>query len=1168
MYSSDIVIWNARSVRSRTAFARIELLTLTTSAKPPAVIILCETHLDPSITISFPNYSLHRLDHTHNSSGVCILTHRNIPSTPLTTHAISIPFARTAALFLPVRIALPRKTDKPLLLILLSAYIPPNPPADASQRIVTSLSNLLANQHLRDTPVVIAGDLNCRDAAIACGPGQSPDPTLFSRAATHPIVRLLQSSNLSSLNSSLASSIPTRVAQGVSSCLDAALTTHPHLFATLEVGAPKELTASDHLPLTLSCRDAQQAEPSRYMKLPNFTALPQPKLLRFKQLTDLAKWEGLTDVDRIWHALKDSMQQALTSISRPSSTKPAQDYLPANELALFREAKRARNRRRSFARKLKEQPQIGNGDSHLRMLKDLATVKRKVFLAALKALRTARYTEKVNAAFEDQQNRVFPNWEALRRIMGKPSAPAALISGPSCPNPSSHQDSANNFADYVESIVNKVPTKPTADYVLPQSSPIVAVTDEEFAEALKRLPNKKAPGQDGINGAAIKNASARWLHGLRYLTDCSLREAQIPALWKNSKAFVLHKSGLTADPSNHRMITLEAVALKFVERIVLNRIQSTAQRYLNPNQYGFRRGRSTHDAIAKLAAASNKARRSELPYPVVFLDLKAAFDTVGHFFLFTALSNPRYGVHPQLVRWCVDFCSNRTFTAWVGTACSSPRAIRNGVPQGSVISPFLFLLFIDSLYHDLIAAQPTPAAQLLPEIPSTAALLPPPVPCDLIAFADDLGVAPTREGLLAYADLRHTLEVISRWGVTTGMTWGRGVKKSAALHFSPHENRHRSMANTALAAKLRQLPLLLDGVPLHVTESYKYLGVVMSSDFSSVPHFQHVLPQLQAAAASITTLCRNNSPAPVDLMVTLSQTFLCSIFSYSAPFVSYTRKQLTAMSALLIAPFRRALRLPFNTHRSSLFCESGLLPADILQIKARDNALRRWHHLLTKDSANPAPRAFLSELKHCVVAREFRAPIGPWARQRSDALIPIPTSPPDPLYYSTLLRQRLFGADGPINAHLSTRQKGWGAPLRAVLTSVYLPPLDPSTAQTIRFFHTPAHLATPPDTATTIARARLDLWSDWRKAKTANTEPPLCSRCTLRTPSTALHALTQCTHSTHIREDILATATSGAVRRAVLSLGSSYDALTRGEKQETATLIRALIRRITPNARK
>lgn len=1162
--SSSIIIWNCRSIATPHSTARIELQLLLNSPGPPALVALTETHLAPSVQLGFPGYVVHRLDHSSDSSGVCVIARSDLHASPLRTHAIVIASGSSAALALPLRITIPQHKKPPVTFILITAYIPPTTTASIRAQLHDAIFSLVCDPILSALPILLTGDLNCRDARISCGPGQMPNTSMFQPDPTHPIARLLASHHLISLNALHAPSVPTRVTNSSSSCLDAVLATRSSLVSNLAIGSPRSLNSSDHLPITITLSANAASTPAPRQLPLDVTKLTPTKLALFQNATDSAQWQLHQDVDNMWESLRTAMDAALHLVSPPPRRSPTKDFLPAAEWQLFRDMKAARNRwrraRNELAAAMPHPPlPLLN---RVELTKMLASAARRRFRTALTALRVRRYTEKVEAVFSESEGKLFPKWDNLRRFNNQPPAQTAFIEGKRYPRPTSARESAENYADAVAAVFNRPPLRPASDFVLPPNTPIAEVSEMEFAEAVKRLPNKKAPGFDGITGSAIKLAGKHWLRGLRALATASIMRSELPAHWRAAKTIVLHKSGAITDAANFRPIALEAVALKCVERIALQRMLPGTRDTLNPHQYGFRSGRSTHDAVGYLLARLSAARRSGMPMPVVFLDLKAAFDSVSHFELFTAISHPRYQIHPQLVRWCAAFCTDRTFTVSIGSEASSPRTIINGVPQGSVVSPFLFLLFADSLYHEMRNALPIMTDALLPSIPTASLNLGLTRNVDLVSFADDIALLPTRTGPGAYADLVRALQLATDWANSKGMTWGRGVNKSAAMHFEPHRNQWQSDQMRAVAEQLKTLPLLLDNIPLHVAESYKYLGVVLSRDYSGTAHAAHIKPQLHAAAATITSLNKKGSPMPVQLTVSLTRTFVCTIHAYSAPFITYSARQLNEISATIIAPSRRALRLPSNVHRASVFHETGLLPAEIAQVKATDAAIRRWRKLRDKNTTNPAPRAILSELKQLRNLKEYRQPLGQWAKWANEGISADPTTAPPKCWYSDLLYARLHGARNVLNTHLTARQREFGQPLRGVMCSFHMPPLDPTPEQQLHFRHRAVHLDLPSATASLIAATRLDNWSPWRAAKIARTVPPNCTKCALQAPATALHILCFCSHTLRLRDRLFATIDDPNTRKAILSLGSTYNTLTPSNRQTAADALLRLIRRV------
>ena len=221
---------------------------------------------------------------------------------------------------------------------------------------------------------------------------------------------------------------------------------------------------------------------------------------------------------------------------------------------------------------------------------------------------------------------------------------------------------------------------------------IAHISNEEILDIINSLENK-ATGPFSI---PVKLLSDLINIPLAYIINMSLLTGVYPDLLKLVKVIPIHKGGSTQDVNNYRPISLLSIFDKIIEKLMHNRLYTFLE-HLNilfHNQFGFRINNSTVHTLVQITEMIKVSIDGKFGCGI-FIDLRKAFDTVNHEILLTKLEH--YGIRGNMLHWFKSYLSNRKQYVSINGKSSLALDISCGVPQGSLLGPLLFLLYINDL---------------------------------------------------------------------------------------------------------------------------------------------------------------------------------------------------------------------------------------------------------------------------------------------------------------------------------------------------------------------------------------------------------------------------------------------------------------------------------------
>ena len=365
----------------------------------------------------------------------------------------------------------------------------------------------------------------------------------------------------------------------------------------------------------------------------------------------------------------------------------------------------------------------------------------------------------------------------------------------------------------------------------------VPFSETAVRRLLSNLRSDGGPGPDGLKPLLLKNCAAELAIPLTIVFTKSMEEGVLPSQFKLARVSPIYKGkGSRSEPLNYRPISLTSVCCKTMERLVAQALFDFFELHniLTSAQFGFRPGRSTLDQLLLVYNKVTSWYDASQTVDVILFDFLKAFDRVNHRLLIKKLR--QLGVSGFLLDWIHHFLTGRRMCVSVGGCSSSWTDVESGVPQGSVLGPLLFLVFVNHLVAGL--------------------------DCKFMLFADDLKIYLANDGP-STCSLQRDIDWLARLSHDWGLVFNTG--KTVCVRF------HRGRALGPVNA------YRLEGSPVNFVDSCRDLGVVVDSQLRFHQHISQVVSKAGGVSMNIlkSTVCR-------------SPEFMCSVFkAHIRPILEY-----------------------------------------------------------------------------------------------------------------------------------------------------------------------------------------------------------------------------------------------------------------------------------------
>ena len=321
----------------------------------------------------------------------------------------------------------------------------------------------------------------------------------------------------------------------------------------------------------------------------------------------------------------------------------------------------------------------------------------------------------------------------------------------------------------------------------------------KIRKLLSNINANKAYGPDGIHGKLLKNCAVGLAYPLSLLFHSCYNIGTLPKEWKLGHVVPIFKKGDKHEVSNYRPISLTCLVAKILERIIKDELLSLTHGLVDDRQHGFLAEKSCATNLVGLCDSLALSLNDNIRTDVIYFDFAKAFDSVNHDLVLLKLKN-KFGIDGRLLKFLTDYLRDRQQRVLVGGKFSALKNAQSGVPQGSILGPFLFVLFINDIPEGI-----SPGTQLS-------------------LYADDTKIwRPIMTGA-DISRLQKDIEYLHDWSLQNKM------------NFHPNKCKVLSVAGRLMEhlSLLSALPFFnfvysLGGIPLDYIESEKDLGVLVTS---------------------------------------------------------------------------------------------------------------------------------------------------------------------------------------------------------------------------------------------------------------------------------------------------------------------------------------------------
>ena len=446
------------------------------------------------------------------------------------------------------------------------------------------------------------------------------------------------------------------------------------------------------------------------------------------------------------------------------------------------------------------------------------------------------------------------------------------------------------FTDIGPSLAGKIQhSDQTHASYLPPKQPykfgVSQINKWELDKIVKSIQNKSSSGYDGMSNKLLKEIYDSIHAPLLHVINLSITKGVFPDEWKIAKIVPIYKKGSKNEGTNYRPVSLLPTLSKIIEKVVDKQIRDflESNNLIYSNQYGFRKGHETQHALLKFNNLICEGRSKKLTTIAIFADLKKAFDTVDHSILLDKIDH--LGIDNK---WLRSYLENRKQFTQIHNTKSNNRIISTGVPQGSILGPLLFLIYIN-------------------DFPSSTDFI-------TLQFADDTTLLMQgKEELNFVENINYELRKVKKWFDTNYLTL-----HPEKTNFIIFDSKNGNNYNNKIKIDNHKLSRIGEDMEQKTT---KFVGLIIDENLKWNHHISDVSKKIAVNAHYITT---NKNFFPKKIKILLYNALIRPFLEYGINIWGFGKtKNIFTQQKRIIRAINNCKN--YRAHTSKMFSENNIL---------------------------------------------------------------------------------------------------------------------------------------------------------------------------------------------------------------------------------------------------